>query len=40
MGHVLGRYYEIKTLDEIAQTTNVESSAPAPEEGQIVSEVN
>ena len=40
MGHVLGRYYEIQTLDEmIAAQQNQEASAPAPQSGQIVSEV-
>jgi len=40
MGHVLQRYYEIKTLDEmLAAQTNQEASAPAPQQGQLVSEV-
>lgn len=39
MGHVLGRYYEIKTLDEMASMFQNQESAPAPQTGQIVSEV-
>lgn len=39
MGNVLGRYYEIQTLDEmVAAQQNQEASAPAPQSGQIVSE--
>jgi hypothetical protein len=37
MGHVLGRYYEIQTLDEIAATSGVPmESAPAPQSGEPV----
>ena len=39
MGHVLSRYYEIQTLDEMMAAQNTESSAPAPQSGQLVSEV-
>lgn len=38
MGHVLGRYYEIKTLDEMASMYQHQESAPAPQVGQLVSE--
>jgi uncharacterized protein YjgD (DUF1641 family) len=38
MGHVLSRYYEIKTLDEMACMFQNQESAPAPQTGQIVSE--
>jgi len=38
MGHVLQRYYEIKTLDEMACMFQNQESAPAPQKGQIVSE--
>jgi len=38
MGHVLGRYYEIQTLDEMLAAQPQEASAPAPQTGQVVSE--
>jgi hypothetical protein len=39
LGHLFGRYYEIKTLDEMIADQNQEVSVPAPQSGQIVSEV-
>jgi hypothetical protein len=38
MGHVLQRYYEINSLEEVMAAQNQEASAPAPQSGQIVSE--
>jgi hypothetical protein len=36
MGHVLGRYYEIQSLDEIAAAVAPVESSPAPQSGEVV----
>lgn len=39
MGHVLGRYYEIQSLDEIAAMSGTPlESAPAPQSGEVIPE--
>jgi len=40
MGHVLGRYYEIQTMQEVAQTSTLDSTNPStPMEEKLVDEV-